>query len=115
MGDEKKFIEENIKRKKGLLQPEHKMVMDALYRNACKIHAVDNFEFTKMCAQSMALSEILKCIKGDFSQKMLKICLSDLEHMGFVMNTLIQPIREAEYAILPLGIEYIKQQSMEMQ
>lgn len=110
---EEKFIEINLKSKISFIQEEHNYVMKVLYDNACEVGAVVNDEFSESISQSFSYTKIKEKTSKTMSDKVLQICLRDLESMDFLINTMRNPYKETEYGIRPLGLEYIKSCSRE--
>lgn len=105
---EEKFINNNLKNKIPFLQEEHKLLIKVLYDDACKVRAIQDGEFNMNIGQSMPYAKIREKTKEIMTDKILNICFKDLECMDFLLNTMINPYRENEYGIRPLGLEYIK-------
>lgn len=105
---EEKFIKDNLKNKIPFLQEEHKLLIKILYDDACKVMAIQDGEFNINIGQSMPYTKIREKTKEIMTDKILNICLKDLECMDFILNTMINPYKETEYGIRPLGLEYIK-------
>ena len=105
---EEKFIKDNLKNKISFLQEEHKLLLKIIYKNACEVMAIQNGEFNINIGQSMPYSKIREKTKEIMTDKVLNICLQDLENMDFILNTMRNSYKETEYGIRPLGLEYIK-------
>lgn len=105
---EEKFIKDNLKNKIPFLQEEHKSLIKILYDDACKVRAIQDGEFNINIGQSMPYTKIRENTKEIMTEKILNICLNDLECIGFILNTMRKPYKEAEYGIRQLGLEYIK-------
>lgn len=105
---EGEFVKCNLENKIPFLQDEHKFLIKILYDNACKMGAIKDEKFDKCIGQSISYTEIKEIIKEDMTDKVLSICLNDLENMDFILNTMANPYKEAQYGIKPLGLEYIK-------
>ena len=101
------FFEKNILNKIPMLQDEHKKVLREIYQDAVKKNCIHEFQFDKYLSQSMKYTDIKNnCSKMD--DTVLCVCLSDLEGLGFLVNTMRNPYKEMEYAISYLGMLYIK-------
>lgn len=106
--NEKKFIEDNLKKKDELLQKEHKQIMHIIYNDLCELRkSIANMdeEKAKYIIHYVTYSKLIKMTNTIMSTIVLQICLRDLENMGFIVKT--NPVR-IEYEICPLGLEYIK-------
>lgn len=108
MNTEQMFLNANYDNKISYLQDEHKIVLKILYDDACNRKIIQDFEYDKYLVQSMSYTAIKKIAKQSMSSTVLDICLLDLCGMGFIINTMINPYKQTEYAICPLGLEYFK-------
>ncbi|MCF2643063.1 hypothetical protein I6E50_11670 [Roseburia hominis] len=107
MNSNKDFLKANLENKVSYLQDEHKIVLQAIYDDACEKGVVHDFEYDKHLCQSISFTELSKNV--DVSDMVLNICLVDLERMGFIINTMRNSYKETEYAIWYLGLEYFKE------
>ena len=102
------FLKVNFENKVSRLQDEHKIVLKILYKDACERRIIQDFQYHEYLVQSMSYTAIKEITEQSMSSIVLDICLLDLCGMGFIINTMINPYKQTEYAICPLGLEYFK-------
>lgn len=101
-----KFIESNIELKLKFLQKEHEEILEILYNNSIESGCVKDYETVEGLSQCMEYTEIKK--KTSIDPKIVLICLSDLENLGFIIKVKSGPLEEWGYGISWLGLKRIE-------
>ena len=108
MNKDNDFFELNLKNKVSYLQEEHILVLKTIYDDACEKGAIKDYRFVESRSHSMKYTKIREKIQNRISDEVLYICLTDLERLGFIIYTMLNPFKESEYGIFFVGIEYFK-------
>ncbi len=101
-----KFIESNIELKLKFLQKEHEEILEILYNNSKECGCVKGCEMVEGLSQCMKYTEIKK--KTSIDPKIVLICLSDLENLGFIIKVMSSPNKGWGYGISWLGLKRIE-------
>lgn len=106
MNDTELFIKKNLEKKKDLLQEEHIQVLNMLYNDGVKQGCIDGYKFHEYICQSVKYTKIANELEVD--DMVLNICITDLQSMGLILNTMRNPYKESEFTLTQLGLEYLK-------
>lgn len=104
MDSQNNFFKTNLKNKIPLLQPEHINILKIIFKNACDTNIIIEFKFSEKLRQAMPISDILNNQTIDIDIAIC--CLSDLEHLGFIISSIYPD--GSRFAISRLGLEYFK-------
>lgn len=107
--DPKEFIRKSLEYKLRDLQEIHFCILDCIYRNAKKQHAItDDNEFNPNIGQYYLPEDILVALGiSGFTAHCLQICLNDLEVRGLIFNVQSNPNKKWAFALTELGLQAI--------